>query len=167
MKTLVLCIVLMVSMAASFSQEVTLQELLEQPHQYHNQGVVIEAEAIGEVLKGKNGLWINVAQEGYQLGIFIDRIMLSRYPFFEKITFFGSYHRQGDIIRVEGTFYDNCPIHFTRDIHATRITVKEKGKVLQENVSERKKDTFAILAIICLTLAGIYFIKVRYASRGK
>jgi len=137
-----------------------LGSILQKPDTFDKKTVVIEAEVVGEVLKAEGGNWLNVTSGPYSVGVFVDQASL-----LEGIETFGSYRKQGDRVRIEGTFYKNCPRHAERAIHARRIMVIEKGYVRQESVPPLKYALAILLAILCLTLLVIYFIKIKYARR--
>lgn len=138
----------------------TLEEILKEPLIYDGKKVVVQGEAIGEALRDKDGLWINISYQGYNIGIFFrDKILTN------KIKNFGSYKMRGDMLEVKGIFYAICPFHAQRDIHADGVEVVEKGEPRIEKVAEFKITLSYVLAIICLTLGGVYFIKIKYGKR--
>ncbi len=147
---------------SSFAQSpLSLKEILKHPQLFDSKTVVVEGEVIGEILKDKGGgVWINILDGGYNLGVYVgDKGLL------KNIKYFGAYRIQGDIIRVKGVFYKDCPIHAGRDIHLLSVEVIKRGRSLKEAPSQFKKSISFVLAIMCLTLVIIYFIRLRYARR--
>lgn len=138
----------------------TLEEIVKAPTLYDGKKVVVEGEAIGECLKDKGGLWINISRDGYNIGVFFKDKRLAA-----KIKNFGSYKVRGDIVKVKGFFYAQCPFHIQPDIHAQGVEVVEEGGPRVEGVERFKITLSLVLGIICLTLASIYFIKIKYGRR--
>jgi len=147
---------------SSFAQNpLPLKEILEHPQLFDSKTVIVEGEVVGEILKDKGGgVWINVLDGGYNLGVYArDRNLL------KNIKYFGAYRVQGDIIRVRGVFYKDCPVHAERDIHLLSVEIIKRGRRLKDAPSRFKKEVSFVLAIMCLTLVIIYFIRLRYARR--
>jgi len=139
----------------------TLQELSDDPVSFDDTMVTFEAEVIGEPLKGNGGIWLNLSSNGFNIGVFL--------PDSEKvraIQHFGAYNTQGDIVRVSGRFHKDCPMHHERDVHVQRLEVVRRGYVKSETIPKSKVIVSLILAIICLTLVGCYFLKIKYGTRA-
>ena len=135
--------------------------ILNHPDEFDRKVVIVEGEAIGGLLNDDNGgVWLNILDAGYNIGIYAHKEKV-----FKDVHNFGAYAKRGDIIEVKGIFYKNCPLHAERDIHAVSIKIIRKGYPLKESVSRKKEFTSFVLSIICLTLAAIYFIKLRYVRR--
>lgn len=160
MKRLILIIFLFLffTPGASFSQ--TVKDLLVDPYIFDGKIVEIEAEAIGEPLKDKDGIWINVFSDDYNISVFSKNKDLS-----QKIKFWGDYKTTGDILRIKGRFYKNSAQKQTRMIDAQEIQVIKQGNSRKEKVSPVKMRTTNILLVICAALGIIYFIKSRYGKR--
>lgn len=144
----------------SFAQVVPIKEVLTYPDKFDKTIIVIQAEAVGENIRDKQGSWINVSCDGFNLGVYFSDDTLV-----QQVGNFGSYKTQGDILRIKGTFYKSCPFHFERDIHATSLEIIAPGGPLKEKLSSSKRMSSVALAIICLTLAFVCLIKLRYARR--
>ena len=129
-----------------------IEEILKNPSFFDGKVVKIEAEAIGEPLKGKEGVWINVKGKA-TIGVFF------KDSSWKMIKHFGSYKEKGDILEIEGIFHKNCPQHKIPDIHALRIRIKKEGFFKKEIIPSYKIKVSLFLGIICLTLLGVYFIK--------
>ncbi len=139
----------------------TLKEILKHPNLFDRKVVILKGEVIGDILKdSQKGVWINLLSEGYNIGIYVPKRNLLK-----NVKYLGNYHTKGDIIEVKGIFYKNCPLHAERDIHLLNIEVLHKGYILKENVSKLKEKISISLAIMCLVLVVIYFIRLRYARR--
>jgi hypothetical protein len=137
----------------------SLKEILQNPSLFDNKKVVLAGEVIGEPLKAKEGLWLNISTKGVNIGVYLEDPSSV-----EKIENFGSYKNRGDIVRVEGIFHKSCPSHFERDIHAQIVEVVELGYIREEQIPPFKRNLSGALAIICLILATIYFIKMKYGK---
>lgn len=139
----------------SFSQR--LKDILSEPDTFDKAKVSFKGEVIGEVLKEKDGVWINMSSGDFNIGVFLkDKKMV------DKIKNFGSYKVKGDRVKIEGIFYKRCPFHFERNIHALSLEIINIGGVRMEVPLDSKKKLSFILIIICLTLGIIYFIKIKY-----
>jgi len=133
---------------------VSLEEILNAPAEFDSKAVEIEAEVIGNPLKGVNGVWLNVKSGESNIGVFsLDAAVL------ESIKYWGSYGQKGDKLKIKGIFYKNCPLHQISDIHLNSLAVIEKGCENKMAVSSERIRLAVMLFIICLTTGLIYFIK--------
>jgi hypothetical protein len=78
-----------------------------------------------------------------------------------SINYWGSYKERGDLIRIKGIFYKNCPVHGGRGLHLSDLEVIEKGKKIKPKVVDEKKRFALFSFVIFLTLGCIYLIKIR------
>ncbi|HIE36030.1 MAG TPA: hypothetical protein EYP89_02205 [Candidatus Omnitrophica bacterium] len=140
-----------------FSQEVSLKELLTYPDKFDKKTIEIKGEVIGEPILGKEGSWINISDEGFSLGVFI-----GNKNFFKKITYWGSYKTKGDVIKLKGTFFKNCPLHFEQDFHLKDLKVVKNGFRKKEKISPFKVKLAMVSFIICLVAVLTYLIKAKY-----
>lgn len=144
-----------------YSEEIQIQDLLEEANLYNNTRIICSGEAVGEALKDDTGgTWVNIAQGEFNLGVYIEGNYLK-----DRIKSFGSYKKKGDIIKIIGTFYRNCPTHYEQDIHAIDLEVTSPGHLLKEHIPLKKELISFVLAIICLTLATVYFIRLKYIHK--
>jgi len=128
---------------------VKINYLIEHAMTRDQQTVIIQAEAIGEVLERGDHAWINVNDGGNAIGVHmtIDQA--------KEIKVFGGYANIGDTVRIIGTFNRACIEHGGEmDIHATSISVIKAGQPTTHEVSSLK----FVMSIILLTmaLAGLY-----------
>ena len=138
----------------------TLEEILKNSQDFDNRKIVFEGEVIGEPLKGEEGVWINVKQGKVSIGVFLEDSEA-----INKIKNYGSYKRRGDWVQIEGIFFNNCPIHLERDVHAYKLKVIKPGFLLREEISLFKVKLSLGLALLCLTLGIICFITLKYVRR--
>ena len=153
-----------VSSFAVAGEVVSLKEVLSNPDYYHNKEITFIGEVVGEPLDDNGNTWINVLDGNYHIGVYIDNINF-RYPLVEDIKHFGTFKTKGDIVKIKGIFHKNCPMHSSRDVHIYSLHVEKEGFYFNRPISSLKKEALFKLAIICLTLAVIYFIKVKYVRR--
>jgi hypothetical protein len=146
--------------AVSINQTpVKINYLIEHAMTRDQQTVIIQAEAIGEVLERGDHAWINVNDGDNAIGVFmtIDQA--------KQVNVFGGYANIGDTIKVIGTFNRACVEHGGEmDIHAISITVIKAGQPTTHEVSSLK----FVMSIILLTiaLAGLY-LRRHYFSKQK
>ncbi len=138
------------------NQSITLQSLVEEPDKYNQKMVFLQAEAIGEPLTTDTGIWLNLGSDGYNVAVFLEEKEMLK-----KINYWGSYKEKGDIVRVKGIFYKNCPIHNQRGIHLVDLSIEKQGEEREHKTSRQKRRIGVISLIICLTIGIIYFIKVK------
>ncbi|MBU1121087.1 MAG: hypothetical protein ABIH71_03295 [Candidatus Omnitrophota bacterium] len=147
----------MVFLGAAGAEVVSLNDALADPSKFDKEIVEVEGEVIGDLLKDKDGVWINILSQGSNIGIFSRRDNLDK-----TINHWGSYRENGDIVKIRGVFYAQCIVHQEMDIHANNISVSKKGNERKETIAGYKVRLSIIFFIICLTTAVIYFIKVGY-----
>lgn len=140
---------------AASAQPVSLKEILSSSAKFDGEIVEVEGEVIGDLIKDKDGAWINILSENNNIGIFSSDSRLDK-----AINFWGSYKENGDIVKIRGRFYNRCRRHQERDIHAESITVVKKGSFRNDSVAPYKIRLAVISFIICLTTAVVYFIKI-------
>ena len=138
----------------------SLKEILKNPQYFDNRKIVFEGEVIGEPLKEEGGVWINIKQGRVGIGVFLENP-----EEVTKIKNFGSYKRRGDWVQIEGVFFNNCPVHLERDIHAYKLKVIKPGFILREEIPLFKRKLSLGLALLCLTLGIICFITLKYVRR--
>ena len=142
-------------------EAVSLEELLKYPDKFDRQRLVVEGEAIGEVLKGDQGYWINISSGGQALGIFA-----SDKEAFKNISYWGEYNTKGDLVQSKGVFYKECPLHHLMDIHLEKLEIVKEGYRLTDSVSLFKIDLAILLFTICLIVSTIYFIKFKIWNKN-
>ncbi|HPP12505.1 MAG TPA: hypothetical protein PKW42_07190, partial [bacterium] len=110
-----------VSLAEHFSQNnrsLSLRELLTNANTYHGQVVTLQGELIGDLIRAPEGFWVNLLEGPNCLGLWFPREMMPR------IGQLGRYQVRGDIVEVQGTFFQHCPLHGTGpDLHVISMKV--------------------------------------------
>ena len=129
------------------SEKVKIKELFENSEKYNGKSVVIEGEAIGEIIGKGEEKWVNIKDEfeDFAIGVVINEKDA------EKIEYLGRYRVKGDILRIEGIYNVNCLKHQgERDIHAVKIEVIKKGEKLKEEINFEKIVLCFILLLITI-----------------
>lgn len=135
---------------------VPINDLIKDSRVYDEKPIVIEAEVILEVLERDEYAWINVNDGSNAIGVYLPIEMT------ENISFFGDHSHIGDTVLIEGIFYRNCDEHGGElDIHATSLTILDKGYKVNREVSVWK---FAI-AFISFSISII--VLLIYRNRRK
>lgn len=145
----------------AYAENASLKDILASPSNFTGKEVQIEGEVIGEPLNDEAGAWVNVSTGEEQIGVFFedkDRI--------EEISYWGDYSTTGDQIRVIGVFYKDCLDHQISDLHLKSLKIIHKGYKNEYAISPWKEQLAKILSMICLAMALIYFIKLRYGKRN-
>jgi hypothetical protein len=105
--------------------------------------VVIEGEAVGDVLRAMGGgKWVNVLGDEVGIGVWMTDEMV------ERIEHFGHYQHSGDMVRVTGTLNRTCPEHSGEfDIHAEELEVLSAGEPI-EHVSSMSSAIVGVVGIV-------------------
>jgi len=143
-----------------YAQSASLGDILAHPDNFIGKEVQIEGEVIGEPLNDPAGVWINISTKEQQIGVFVDNERK-----IEEITYWGSYSTTGDQVRVKGIFYKECLDHQISDIHLKSLELLGKGYKNEYTVSPGKVKLAKILSLICLVMALIYLIRLKYGKR--
>lgn len=146
--------------------EVNSAQLVEDAKQWDGKTICFTGESIGECMERGNWSWIHLnddaymwknIEEGAKLGgynsghaIFVET-MLAR-----KITFFGDYLHEGDIVRVCGVFHAVCRDHGgDMDIHANNLEIVRIGHPVDHIINKKRLLTGILLMIISIILFWI------------
>ena len=131
-----------------YAEPISSTELIQNPQWYDTKEVVYEGEVIGEVMRRKDGVWVNINDGENSIGVWMSSELAS------VIQYMGSYKAKGDILQVRGIFYYSCTQHGgDLDIHATSLRKIKSGWLKQESVILAKRNLLIILLVIaCLIL---------------
>jgi hypothetical protein len=154
-KTIATAALLTIAMivSADAADLVTVNDLINNEFQYDGKTVVIEGEAIGEVLERGEYSWINVSDGSNAIGIWLDTEKAA------EIAHFGDYKHVGDTVRITGMFSRNCPEHSGEvDIHCQTFEIVKRGEYVRETVSQTKIIVCVILFFV--TLGALYLCYV-------
>ncbi len=158
---LVLSFLLFGNIGPAAAKAVSLEEVLRSAEEYDGKRVEIEGEAIGEILKGDHGYWVNISTGRPAIGVFSRRREV-----FEPINYWGRYAEKGDWVRVKGVFYRTCPLSGTAAVYLEDLAVIQEGRQEKIAVSLPKKQLGLLSFIICLISAAIYLIKLKLWKRN-
>ncbi len=161
LKLFIFCLLLMASAASfAYAENASLGDILASPEEFSGQEVQIEGEVIGEALNDAGGIWLNISTGPQQIGVFsADKEKV------EEITYWGSYSATGDQVRIKGIFYKECLAHQISDVHLGSLEIIREGYRNEYPISPQKQQLAKMLSIICLTIAFIYLIKLKYGKR--
>ena len=136
-KEYIVCLLIFTFCLVGAEASVSVKTLVETPKGYEETNVTTEGEVL-DVLVQKQGTWINILDDGVSIGVWVEEDV--RIP---KIEYRGSYSQKGDIVKVQGTFYADCPQHLgTRDIHAEKVSLVSRGSIqVEEGVQAKRKQT--------------------------
>lgn len=135
--------------ANCYSQEtVSSAELIQNAELYDGQEVVYEGEVVGELMRRKDGAWVNISDGKSSIGVWMPTELA------DVIEYKGSYKTQGDILQVAGQFNRACPMHGgDLDIHAISAQKIKSGWQKQESIIPAKHNLLIILTVVlCLVL---------------
>jgi hypothetical protein len=153
-----LCTVLIVvfgSPVSAASDQVSINELMNNSAFYDDKIIVLTGEAIGECLERENGCWINMSDGGNAIGIWMTESDAAR------IRIYGDYRHTGDKVTVTGIFYEACAEHGGEpDIHCTELTIDHIGAERSQVISKEKGLTAICVVAIALVLCLTYQKKV-------
>lgn len=159
-KVILLCLVFSGGAFYLHAQSVSIGDLLKNPKRFNKKTVEVQGEMIGEALKGNQGIWFNISEDGKNVGIFS-----SAKESISQIEYWGSYEATGDLVRIRGAFYKDCPQHQMTGIHLKDLEVVKKGEKRDHPVSFKKKKAAVSFFIMCVVIAIIYSAKRRYARK--
>lgn len=142
---------------AAWAQSVAIQDLINEVHKYDGKKVLIEGEVIGHLMKRGEHAWFNINDTTVSMGIW------AKSEIADQIRFLGRHTVQGDLVRIDGTFYGRCPIHGgDADIHAHSMVIVRRGAKKELVYDQRKINLllFLIGLMVCL-----YIIKTLKRQR--
>ncbi len=127
-----------VALAFESPNDPSSAELVEQPKKYDGTEITFEGEAIGERMVRGADAWIHLNDDAYMYKNVEEGAPLGGYnsgmpvwlpaDLAEKISTFGTYKHEGDIVKVTGVFNAACAQHGgDMDIHATALETSVPG----------------------------------------
>lgn len=158
-------ILFFISMSAETARaadRLTINALIEHSMNYDGQEVMIQGEAIGEVLERGQYAWVNLNDGGNAIGIWMPLEDA------KKIAYFGDYKNIGDTIRITGTFSRNCLAHGGDvDIHSSTIEFVAAGHPVAEVISPAKILSALILVLLAIVELIVYSRTVKKHDTDK
>lgn len=154
--------------------DVNSASLVENANLWNGHTVSFKGEAIGEALIHGNMAWIHVNDDPYMDKSAAAGGALTGYnsghaiwlpaDLARKISVFGDYRHQGDIVKVTGVFNAACPEHGgDMDIHATSLTILRSGYSIEHPVSANRGLAAAGLFVLA---GGLYGVRRRAKRQG-
>jgi hypothetical protein len=148
----------------SVAAEASSTTLVEEAAKWNGRKVIFTGEAVGEKMVRGLKCWIHLNDDAYMWKNIEEGAELGGYNSGQaiwvdagsagKITYYGNYLHEGDIVKVTGTFNSVCRDHGgDMDIHADTLEIVRIGHPV-EHVNNYRR---AVLALILLGLAGILF----------
>lgn len=151
--TVMLLVVAMIALpargiAAEVSTRTSAAALASAASGLDGESVTLEGEVVSEALNGGEGhVWVNVLSDGVAIGVWAPE------AFAADLEVFGDWGHTGDRVKVTGVLNEACDAHGgDLDVHATSITLLERGTERQHPVSFWKLGVG--LAGISLALLG-------------
>lgn len=132
--------------SAGAEENVQISNLIDSAEDFDGCSVVVEGEAIGEILERGQYSWVNISDGTNAIGIWIKTSDA------KTIAYFGDYKHIGDTVRIIGVFSKECREHGGEaDIHCISIEIVRRGYTMNENVPYSK----AVSSVILLFCAGL------------
>ncbi len=155
-------------------QEVASPALIDNSRFWNGHRVAFTGEAIGERMRRGDQAWIHLNDDAYMWRNIEEGEPLGGYntgqavwlPFSlaSRITYFGDYMHEGDVVRVSGTFNAACREHGgDMDIHANALEVVRAG----HQVVHVFNRTRAVAATLLLAAAGCLWLVKRRAEKRR
>lgn len=147
--------------------------LVENATAWDGRVVAFTGEAVGEALVRSDGAWLQLNDDPYQWRNVEEGQSLGGYnsgqavwtsgELARRVSFFGGYRHEGDVVRVAGEFHAACPKHGgDMDIHAGSLEVVRQGHAVAHRLNIPRLE----FALALLALAGtLYFVRRRTEKR--
>jgi len=154
-----LLFILLFSTMLYSSEKVKIKELFEKSEKYNGKPVMIEGEAIGDIMGRKEEKWVNIKDENEDFAIGV--IMNEEEA--KKIENLGGYKVKGDIVKIEGIYNVICTKHAgERDIHAVKVEIVKKGEKYSEEINLKK-----LILTFSLLIVTIFIIYLSHKNQYK
>lgn len=149
-------------------------DLVERPQEFDGRTVEFTGEVVGDLMVRGEFAWLHVNDDAYYLENVEEGAKLGGYnsghsiwvprPLAEKVTTFGDYKHEGDVVTVAGTFNAACAQHGgDMDIHASALEVASSGRPVQDPIHPWKVG----LAVLLLASAGSAWVLHRRAPGAR
>jgi hypothetical protein len=128
--------------ALSIGVAVTSTDLVAVAAAWDRRVIVFSGEAVGEPMVRGSHAWLHINDDAYQTrdlrgaglrlsGYNSGQAVWAPAPLVRRVSTFGGYRRQGDAVRVFGTFNAACREHGgDMDIHATSLEIVREGHIV-------------------------------------
>lgn len=130
----------------------TLNDLVEKGKALDGRKIIVEGEAIGEVICRDYYSWININDTTNAMGIYMTKDDSL------KVENYGGYNTRGDVLKVVGTFNRACKEHGgDMDIHAQSVDVIKEGSVKKYNIPKEKIFLAILMPILTLIIGYLLY----------
>ncbi len=144
---------------SSFIFDTSITDLNSADSYFDKQTVQVVGEAVGDAIavEGDPGhKWITLMSSNSDSNASVSVFMTNEQA--ERIDTFGRYGTTGTMLQVRGTFYLVCPEHSgLTDLHATHVSVVEKGKHHPDELNPNAFIPGAVLVVIGLLVTGMFY----------
>lgn len=142
----------------------TAQQLIDNTDFFNDKRVIIQGEAIGDIMKRKGFSWVNIQDETNVIGVTVSDGLAG------LIEETGDYEHRGDIIEAEGIFLASDPsLGGEMCLRAERIGIIKNG-YRTFHVLEPFKERMALilpLAAFVLAALSVNYIKHLKSKAGQ
>ncbi len=147
----------------SEAEPASISTLIESSSKLSGRRFVIRGEIIGEALRAKSGIWVNVCEEGVPIGVFFPA-SIARDPGVFKG---GNHRRFGEVLRISGTLQRICLDHSGElDFHGETLSLTEPSRERLSELSSREVFYCAALGLLCLVLGTSLFLRSRETGKA-
>ena len=138
--------------SASAAETIGINDIINNAEAYDKQTVIVQAEAIGEVLERGDYAWVNINDGTNAIGIWMTKTEA------KTIVNFGDYKHIGDTLKITGVFSRNCTEHGGDvDIHCTSLEIVKNGYTVKNEISNTKMTIAFLLLSAAVVFVYIYF----------
>lgn len=129
---------------------VTLNQLVEESGKYDGEAVIVNGEALVEIMERGKDAWVNINDGSNAMGVFMS-LEEAR-----KIKSFGEYHTIGDKIEIEAIFNRSCKAHGgDMELHLIkyRTIIPGYNRVTQINT----QNLFIAIGLTIITISMAFY----------
>lgn len=131
-----------------------ISELIDKGKEYDNKVIIIEGEAIGELLERGENSFVNINDGTSAMGVYLKTSVG------ETIEYYGDYHHIGDTVRVRGTFHRACKEHGgDMDLHSEEFEIVSKGHDVTHEIATWKWIATGLLSQFVI-FAGVQVYRI-------
>ncbi len=154
-------IVLFFSYSRATAGFIKIRDVIQDTKVYDNQEITIQGEVIGDIMKRRNGHWLNIDDGSECIGIWTQKSLMP------EINFIGNYKATGDTLQIRGIFNRACPDHAGEtDIHALDIKIIRSGYPTRHPIIYKKLHWMILLFVLAMLITGIYWWQKAENKKG-
>jgi len=137
----------------------TSEELLRDTPKWDGKDIVFRGEAIGDIMRRGEFVWLNLQDDFGTIGVWAPRDMA------RGIQYTGDYRHKGDTIEIEGKFFRADPkLAGELCIRAQRLTIVNPGNTIARPLHPLKIE-IAVLFFIGALILGLFRIFMKRRGR--